>query len=60
MPTITHRGRWRLADRFASTWHYLPVEVPAGVHALRVDLGYNRSQAALDLGCFGPGGWSFL
>jgi hypothetical protein len=55
--SITHRGHWSLADRFASPWHYLPVEVPAGAHALRVDLAYDTSQAVLDLGCFGAGGF---
>jgi hypothetical protein len=57
MPTITHRGRWTLADRFASAWHYLPVEIPPGTHALRVGLAYDRSLAALDLGCFSPAGF---
>jgi PHP domain len=55
--TITHRGRWTLADRFASPWHYLPVDVPPGTHALRVDLSYDTSAAVLDLGCFGPAGF---
>jgi hypothetical protein len=57
MPATTHRGRWTLADRFASVWHYLPVEVPPGTHALRVELGYDRSSAVLDLGCFSPTGF---
>src|SRR5438067_13377615 len=55
--STTHRGRWSLADRFVSPWHYLPVEVPPGTHALRVDLAYDTSGAVLDLGCFGPGGF---
>src|SRR5438067_12787187 len=55
--STTHRGRWSLADRFVSPWHYLPVEVPPGTHALRVDLAYDTSHAVLDLGCFGPGGF---
>ncbi len=46
-----------MADRFASAWHYLPVDVPPGTHALRVALAYDRSQAVLDLGCLGPGGF---
>src|SRR6185437_14358537 len=32
-----HAGRWKLEDRFASPWHYLPVEVPPGAAALRVE-----------------------
>ncbi|HEY7432546.1 MAG TPA: CehA/McbA family metallohydrolase [Streptosporangiaceae bacterium] len=57
MPATTHRGRWTLADRFASVWHYLPVEVPPGTCALRVELAYDRSQTVLDLGCFSPAGF---
>src|SRR6516225_7150733 len=53
-----HAGRWTLEDRFASPWHYLPVEVPSGSAGLRVELDYDRSGGAvLDLGCFGPGGF---
>jgi PHP domain len=57
MPFVTHQGRWTLADRFASPWHSLPVAVPPGAHGLRVQLDYDRSQAVLDLGCLGPGGF---
>lgn len=59
MATITrHSGRWTLEHRFASPWHYLPVEVPAGTAGLRVGLDYDRSGGAvLDLGCLGPGGF---
>jgi hypothetical protein len=46
-----------MADRFASAWHYLPVDVPPGTRALRVELTYDRSQAVLDLGCLGPAGF---
>jgi hypothetical protein len=43
----------------ASPLHYLPVEVPAGAVALRVTLSYSRDGGAvLDLGCFGPLGFS--
>jgi len=43
----------------ASPWHYLPVEVPAGTAALLVTLSYARDGGAiLDLGCFGPSGFS--
>ena len=44
MVVTRHAGRWTLEDRFASAWHYLPVEVPrrqlraaggAGVRAVR-------------------------
>src|SRR5438067_10824017 len=53
-----HAGRWTLEDRFASPWHYLPVEVPAGTAGLRVELEYDRADGAvLDLGCLGPGGF---
>jgi hypothetical protein len=57
MAVITHRGRWTLADRFASPWHYLPVEVPPGTCALAVELGYDRNGTVLDLGCLGPAGF---
>src|SRR5690348_1860679 len=53
-----HAGRWTLEDRFASSWHYLPVEVPPGTAGLRVELEYDRADGAvLDLGCLGPGGF---
>jgi PHP domain len=53
-----HRGRWTLEDRFASPWHYLPVEVPAGTAGLRVALEYERGGGAvLDLGCLSPAGF---
>ena len=56
--SIRHAGRWTLEERFASPWHYLPVEVPPGTGALRVELDYDRTDGAvLDLGCFGPGGF---
>jgi hypothetical protein len=58
MPDVTrHQGRWTMTDRIASAWHYLPVEVPAGSHGLRVELEYDRSAAVLDLGCTGPAGF---
>lgn len=46
-----------MEDRFASAWHYLPVEVPPGACGIRVELEYERSGAVLDLGCIGPGGF---
>src|SRR5512140_1011853 len=56
--SIRHAGRWTLEDRFASPWHYLPVEVPPATAGLRVELDYARTDGAvLDLGCFGPGGF---
>ena len=56
--SMRHAGRWTLEDRFASPWHYLPVEVPPGTAGLRVELDYDRADGAvLDLGCFGPGGF---
>jgi len=57
MPVTTHHGRWTFADRIASAWHYLPVEVPPGAHALRVELAYGAPGCALDLGCLGPAGF---
>ena len=52
-----HTGTWTLDDRFASPWHYLPVEVAPGTAALRVELEYERAGAVLDLGCLGPSGF---
>src|SRR6202522_1260117 len=56
---IRHAGTWTIEDMMASPWHYLPVEVPAGTAALLVTLSYARGGGAvLDLGCFGPLGFS--
>jgi hypothetical protein len=57
MGVTRHGGRWTLEDRFASAWQYLPVEVPPGSCALRVELDYDASRAVLDLGCIGPAGF---
>ncbi len=57
MAMTRHAGRWTLEDRFVSPWHYLPVEVPPGACALRVELEYERSGAIMDLGCLGPAGF---
>ncbi len=57
MAQTRHAGTWTIEDRCESTWHYLPVEVPAGASALRVQLDYDAAGAALDLGCFGPAGF---
>jgi hypothetical protein len=57
MAITRHAGRWTLEDRFASPWHYLPVEVPPGSCALRVELEYERSGAIMDLGCLGADGF---
>jgi hypothetical protein len=54
---IVHKGTWTLEDRFASSWHYLPIEVAPGTAALRVELEYERAGAVLDLGCVGPAGF---
>jgi len=54
---VRHTGLWTLEHRFASPWHYLPVEVPPGTSGLRVELDYDRSAGVLDLGCLGPGGF---
>lgn len=55
--TKRRRGRWTQEDRFASPWHYLPVDVPPGSRGLRIELDYDRSAAVLDLGCLGPSGF---
>jgi PHP domain len=55
-PTV-HTGIWTPEDRFASPWHYLPVEVAPGTAALRVELEHERAGAVLDLGCLGPSGF---
>jgi PHP domain len=52
-----HTGTWTPEDRFASPWHYLPVEVAPGTAALRVELEYECPDAVLDLGCLGPSGF---
>ena len=58
MDQITrHSGRWTFEDRFASPWHYLPVEVLPGCRELRVGLDYDQAAATLDLGCIGPAGF---
>jgi hypothetical protein len=56
--SVAHSGRWTPDDRFASAWHYLPVEVAPGTCGLRVELSYDRSSGAvLDLGCLGAAGF---
>ncbi len=56
--SVEHSGRWTPEVRFGAAWQYLPVEVPAGACALRVELDYDRSWGAvLDLGCLGPTGF---
>src|SRR5579859_5499195 len=58
MARITrHTGRWTLEDRFASPWHYLPVEVAPGSCGIRVEIEHDRSAATLDLGCLSPAGF---
>ncbi len=57
MALTRHAGEWTIEDKIESPWHYLPVEVPAGASALRVELEYNAAGAGLDLGCFGPAGF---
>ena len=55
--TTRHAGQWTLEDQIASPWHYLPVDVPPGTHAVRVTLNYDRSAGVLDLGCLGAAGF---
>lgn len=58
MAETRHAGEWTIEDKCESPWHYLPIEVPPGSSALKVDLEYKSSGGAvLDLGCFGPGGF---
>jgi hypothetical protein len=58
MARITrHTGRWTLEDRFASPWHYLPVQVPPGSWGIRVEIEHERAAATLDLGCLSPAGF---
>src|ERR1700758_835820 len=52
-----HTGRWTLEDRFSSVYQYVPVEVPTGTAALRVELEYQRNGSVIDLGCLGPAGF---
>src|SRR5215469_1173309 len=58
MAQTRHAGEWTIEDKCESPWHYLPIDVPPGSSALKVDLEYNSSSGAgLDLGCFGPDGF---
>jgi len=57
MTRTRHAGVWTIEDRCASTWHYLPFDVPAGADALKVSLAYDPAAAVLDLGCLGPAGF---
>lgn len=58
MGLTRHAGTWTIDDRCESVWRYLPVEVPPGTGALRVELDYDPTGGAvLDLGCFGPAGF---
>jgi hypothetical protein len=57
MAQTRHAGEWTIEDRCSSPWHYLPIDVPSGSRALRVDLEYDSAAAALDLGCFSPAGF---
>src|SRR5580658_1211361 len=57
MAQTRQAGEWTIEDKCESLWHYLPVEVPPGCSALRVDLAFDGAGAGLDLGCFGPAGF---
>jgi hypothetical protein len=54
---IRHAGRFTPDDWAASTWQYLPADVPAGCAGLDVTLSYERIGGILDLGCVAPDGW---
>lgn len=51
------RGRWTPADRRAAFYRYVPFDVPEGTDGVRIQLGYDRSRAVLDLGLFDPDGF---
>jgi hypothetical protein len=56
--TGTHSvHRFTPEDRAASTWHYLPFEVPVGCGAFTVRISQSDPGAVIDLGCLGPDGW---
>ncbi|HXS64639.1 MAG TPA: CehA/McbA family metallohydrolase [Streptosporangiaceae bacterium] len=58
MALTRHAGELTIEDKCSSPWHYLPVEVPAGSSALKVELHYKAAgTAVLDLGCFDPTGF---
>src|SRR5712691_602703 len=57
MALTRHAGEGTIEDKCSTPWHYLPVDVPAGSSALRVELQYEAAGAALDLGCFDPTGF---
>jgi hypothetical protein len=57
MAQTRHAGEWTIEDKCESSWHYLPIDVPPGSSALRVDLEYDSNGAGLDLGCFSPAGF---
>jgi len=57
MARTRHAGKWTIEDKIESPWHYLPIDVPAGSSALRVDLEFDAAGAELDLGCFSPAGF---
>ena len=50
-------GTWTIEDRCESVWRYLPVDVPPGTGAIRIELDYDTSGAVIDLGCMGPSGF---
>ncbi|MGI8693033.1 MAG: CehA/McbA family metallohydrolase [Geodermatophilaceae bacterium] len=52
---IEHSGVFAAADRAASAYRYLPVDVPPGCAGLTAELEYDGG--VLDLGCFGPAGF---
>ncbi|MGH3320203.1 MAG: CehA/McbA family metallohydrolase [Streptosporangiaceae bacterium] len=55
--STTHRGRWTPEDKADGSYHYLPVDVPAGAESFSVRLSYDSAAGVLDLGCVGPGGF---
>lgn len=45
------------ADRAASPYSYLPIDVSPDCAGLAIELEYDTSAGVLDLGCFGPNGF---
>ncbi len=54
---IVLQASYSVPDREEAYYRYLDFEVAAGEQAIQVDLSYDRDQAILDLGLFGPSGF---
>jgi hypothetical protein len=49
--------RFTPEDRAASTWQYLPFDIPPGCGGFTVSTTVSDPAAVVDLGCTGPHGW---